>query len=209
MSKMLMQNMVLGPVATNCILVKNTETDEMFIVDPADRAGDIAKAVTKMNGQPVGILLTHGHFDHICAVNDLKDLYEIPVYACVKERDVLEDANLNLSGSWMAPYTTSADQYLIDGQVFSLAGFEIQMFHTPGHTHGSCCYYIKEEGVLLSGDTLFAGSVGRVDFPTSSPSDMRSSVRKLLDTLPEETKVYPGHEQSTTIGYEKRYNPFA
>ena len=209
MSKIMIQTLVLGPVATNCILIKNTETNEMIIVDPADQAGDISQAVTQMNGIPVGILLTHGHFDHICAVNDLKDLYDLPVYACVKECDVMEDSRLNLSASWMSPYATKADHLLSDGQVFTLAGFEIQMWHTPGHTHGSRCYYIKDEGVLLSGDTLFAGSVGRMDFPTSSASDMRESIRRLLDHLPEETKVYPGHEQSTTIGYEKRYNPFA
>ena len=101
MSKIMIQTLVLGPVATNCILIKNTETNEMIIVDPADQAGDISQAVTQMNGIPVGILLTHGHFDHICAVNDLKDLYDLPVYACVKECDVMEDSRLNLSASWM------------------------------------------------------------------------------------------------------------
>lgn len=210
MSKMMIQKIVLGPVATNCFLIKNTQTNEMIIVDPPAKAGEIAKAITVMNGQPTGILLTHGHFDHICAVNELKDIYDnLKVYAYVKEKEVLEDPMLNLSGSWMSAYTTKADELLVDEQVFTLAGFEIKVLHTPGHTQGSCCYYFAGEDVLISGDTLFAGSCGRTDFPTSSFTQMRASLRKLFDTLPEDTLVYPGHEQSTTIGYEKRYNPFA
>ncbi|MGI6011498.1 MAG: MBL fold metallo-hydrolase [Ruminococcus sp.] len=209
MGKAIIKNMVLGPVGTNCILIKNSETGKMLIVDPADQAGEITKAVTLLDGQPAGILLTHGHFDHICAVNDLRDLYEIPVFACRQEKDVLEDSSLNLSAAWNTPYSTRADRLLEDGEEFTLADFAIHMMHTPGHTHGSCCYYFPEEGFLLSGDTLFAGSVGRMDFPTSSASDMKASLQRLLSSLPEETVVYPGHESSTTIGYEKRYNPFA
>lgn len=209
MGKAIFKNMVLGPVGTNCILIKNSDTGEMLIVDPADQAGEIAKAVTLLDGNPVGILLTHGHFDHICAVDDLRDLYEIPVFACKQEKDVLEDSMLNLSASWDTPYSTHADRLLEDEEEFTLAGFAIRMMHTPGHTHGSCCYYFPEEGFLLSGDTLFAGSVGRMDFPTSSARDMKESLQRLLSSLPEDTAVYPGHESSTTIGYEKRYNPFA
>ena len=100
------------------------------------------------------------------------------------------------------------DVFLDDLDVFRTAGFSIQIIHTPGHTKGSCCYYLKDEGVLFSGDTLFCGSVGRTDFPGGSASDIVRSLHKLLDSLPEETEVYPGHDVSTTIGYEKRYNPF-
>src|SRR5699024_11170771 len=157
----------------------------------------------------VGILLTHGHFDHIGAVDDLRDLYDIPVFACREEADVLEDPELNLSAAWNESCSTHADRLLDDGEKFTLAGFEIQMLHTPGHTHGSCCYYIPEEGILLSGDTLFAGSVRRMDFPTSSGRAMQASLQRLLCHLPEDTAVYPGHESTTTIGHEKRYNPFA
>ncbi|MGI6006972.1 MAG: MBL fold metallo-hydrolase [Ruminococcus sp.] len=209
MGKAIIKNMVLGPVATNCLLIKNSETKEMLIVDPADQAGEISRAVTLLDGRPVGILLTHGHFDHICAVDDLRDLYEIPVFACKAEKDVLEDSTLNLSAAWQHPYSTHADRLLEDGEEIVLAGFPIRMMHTPGHTHGSCCYYFTEEGFLLSGDTLFAGSVGRMDFPTSSASDMKESLQRLLTSLPEDTAVYPGHEGTTTIGHEKRYNPFA
>lgn len=209
MKKAIIKSMVLGSVATNCILIKNSETKELLIVDPADQAGDISRAVTLLDGQPVGILLTHGHFDHIGAVDDLRDLYDIPVFACREEEDVLEDPGLNLSAAWNESCSTHADRLLDDEEEFTLAGFEIQMLHTPGHTHGSCCYYIPEEGILLSGDTLFAGSVGRMDFPTSSGRAMQASLQRLLSSLPEDTAVYPGHEGTTTIGHEKRYNPFA
>ena len=140
----------------------------------------------------------------ICGIS-----YDIPVFACREEADVLEDPELNLSAAWNESCSTHADRLLDDGEKFTLAGFEIQMLHTPGHTHGSCCYYIPEEGILLSGDTLFAGSVGRMDFPTSSGRAMQASLQRLLCDLPEDTAVYPGHESTTTIGHEKRYNPFA
>ena len=101
-----------------------------------------------------------------------------------------------------------ADILLEDLQAFEAAGFSVQMLHTPGHTPGSCCYYLKDEGILFSGDTLFYGSVGRTDFPGGSTAQIVESLHRLTDSLPEETEVYPGHDISTTIGYEKRYNPF-
>ena len=106
------------------------------------------------------------------------------------------------------PCSVRPDVFLEDLQVFEAAGFSIQMLHTPGHTKGSCCYYLKDERVLFSGDTLFCGSVGRTDFPGGSSREIRESLHKLLNALPDETNVYPGHDTSTTIGYEKRYNPF-
>ena len=108
----------------------------------------------------------------------------------------------------MHGYTLNADVYLTDLQVVELAGFSVQMIETPGHTVGSCCYYLKDEGVLFSGDTVFCGSVGRTDFPEGSTSAIVNSLHRLLEALPDETEVYPGHDVSTTIGYEKRYNPF-
>ena len=101
-----------------------------------------------------------------------------------------------------------ADKLLTDLQVFEAAGFSVQMLYTPGHTEGSCCYYLEEEGILFSGDTLFYGSVGRTDFPGGSTAQIVQSLHRLTDNLPEDTEVFPGHDMSTTIGYEKRYNPF-
>lgn len=209
MKKAVIEQLVLGMVGTNTWLIKNKENSEMLIIDPADESERIREKIEQMQGKPVAILLTHGHFDHILAADDLRDLYGIPMYACAAERQILTDPVKNLSGSWASAYVLLADQWVCDGKKLELAGFSIEVFHTPGHTAGSCCYYLPEEEVLFSGDTLFAQSVGRTDFPTGSGADMKKSVGRLLKELPEETRVCPGHNEETTIGYEKRYNPFA
>lgn len=209
MKKAVIEQLVLGMVGTNTWLIKNKENSEMLIIDPADESERIREKIEQMEGKPVAVLLTHGHFDHILAADDLRDLYGIPIYACAAEQQILTDPVKNLSGSWANSYVLLADQWVCDGKKLELAGFSIEVFHTPGHTAGSCCYYLPEEEVLFSGDTLFAQSVGRTDFPTGSGADMKKSVGRLLKELPEETRVCPGHNEETTIGYEKRYNPFA
>lgn len=208
MSKLELQQCVLGMVFTNCYLIKNKETGEMLIVDPADAPERIFAKVAELGGKPVGILLTHGHYDHILAVEDVKKKYGISVYACSMEQKLLEDPFMNLSANCGRSSSIKPDVLLHDLDVFEAAGFSIQMLHTPGHTPGSCCYYLKDEGVLFSGDTLFYGSVGRTDLPGGSTAKIVASLHKLVDSLPEDTEVFPGHDTSTTIGYEKRYNPF-
>lgn len=209
MAEMKVEYMVLGMVSTNCYLIQNTETNELILVDPADNASRLAKQIERMEGKPVAVLLTHGHFDHIMAADDIRKKYDIPVYVHELDEEVLENPSLNLSGNWAGAYSMKADRQVREGSVLKLAGFEIKVLHTPGHTQGSCCYYFPEQQVLFSGDTLFAQSYGRVDFPTSSPSAMRDSIKRLLSELPEETGVLPGHEMTTSIAMEKRYNPLA
>ena len=206
--RIMIRQAVLGQVRTNVYFVKNTETQEMFIVDPADQADVIKQRIAAMEGKPTAILLTHGHFDHIMAVSELKNAFSIPVIACAREAEMLNDPVRNMTDYTDRLVSFDADRYLDDLDVFTCAGFEIQMLHTPGHTPGSCCYYLKDEKVLFSGDTLFCGSCGRTDFPGGSMSQMRNSLHRLMENLPEETVVYPGHESATTIGEEKRYNPF-
>ena len=208
MGKLELQQMVLGPVYTNCYFVKNKETKELLIIDPADSPKRIFQKVEDMGAKPVGILLTHGHFDHIMAVKEVKEEYQISVYACSHEKMMLKEPSVNMTDRMRKPCSICPDIFLEDLEVFEAAGFSIQMFHTPGHTKGSCCYYMQEEGVLFSGDTLFCGSVGRTDFPGGSAREIRESLHRLLNALPDDTEVYPGHDMSTTIGYEKRYNPF-
>ena len=208
MSKLEMQQCVLGQVFTNCYFLKNKKTGELLIVDPGDYAEKVFQKVALMQGKPVGILLTHGHFDHIMAVKEVKEKYQIPVYACMQEEVMLAEPTINMTAVYGSACSIKPDVLLDDGQIFEAAGFSIQMFHTPGHTKGSCCYYIEDEGVLFSGDTLFCGSVGRTDFPGGSSAEIVRSLHKLVDALPEDTEVFPGHDTSTTIGYEKRYNPF-
>ena len=208
MKKAVIEQLVLGMVGTNTWLIKNKENGELLIVDPADESARIEEKINRMGGKPVAILLTHGHFDHMMAVKEVKEKYQIPVYACMQEEAMLAEPTINMTAVYGSACSIKPDVLLDDGQIFEAAGFSIQMFHTPGHTKGSCCYYIKDEGVLFSGDTLFCGSVGRTDFPGGSSAEIVRSLHKLVDTLPEDTEVFPGHDASTTIGYEKRYNPF-
>ena len=208
MNKLELQKCILGSVYTNCYFLKNKETGELIIIDPADHPEKIISKVNEMQGTPSGILLTHGHFDHILAADAVRSEYGISIYACEKEIRTLNDPAINLSSYHGQSAVLKPDVLLKDLQVFELAGFSIQMIETPGHTEGSCCYYLKDEGVLFSGDTVFCGSVGRTDFPGGSTAEIVRSLHKLLDALPEDTEVYPGHDASTSIGYEKRYNPF-
>ena len=209
MKHAVIEQKVLGMVSTNTWFLKNKETGALLIIDPADQPLLIQQKITAMEGKPEAILLTHGHFDHMMAADAVRSMYGIPVLALEEEKNLLENPGYNLSGSWAAPCSLQADRWLKDGEILELAGFAIRVLHTPGHTQGSCCYYLEEEGVLFSGDTLFAGSVGRTDFPTSSTRQMMNSVHMLLEQLPGETKVFSGHGEETTISYEKRYNPFA
>lgn len=209
MKKAELYKCILGSVYTNCYFLKNKATGEVLIVDPADEAEKIFEKLKEISGTPKAILLTHGHFDHIQAVEEVRKQYHIPVYAQREEEKMLLDSSLNLSGNCgRIVCSIEADIFLTDLEVFEAAGFSVQVIHTPGHTEGSCCYYIEEENLLFSGDTLFYGSVGRTDLPGGSMGEIVRSLHKLVDSLPEETEVYPGHDTSTTIGYEKRYNPF-
>lgn len=198
----------VGMVRTNCYGLLNAQTKEMILVDPGDDPETVASMVVQMGGKPAAILLTHGHFDHIMAVEALKGKYQIPVYAGSEEEDVLSDPALNKTDLLHRPMSIRPEVLLKDEEEFHLAGFSLRAYHTPGHTKGSMCYYFPEEAVLVSGDTLFCESVGRTDLPTGSSRQIIESLRHLLEILPEETDVLPGHESATTIGHEKRYNPF-
>ena len=199
--------MTLGMVGTNVWICVNEETKEAFVVDPADGAEQIEAKLAQNQWTLKGILLTHGHFDHIGAVEALRNAYQVPVWAAEAERELLSDVEATLSGSWTGrPIRVKADHWLQDLDCFMLAGMRIQMILTPGHTAGSCCYYLAEEHVLLSGDTLFAGSCGRTDLPTGSMNAIVRSIRERLFALPPETEVYPGHGETTSIGWEQRSN---
>ncbi len=200
---------VIGPVGTNCYIVRNEALKECFVIDPAVCPPELVSHIKKEGLSVKAVLLTHGHFDHIMGLDDFLKEFPVPVYACEAEKELLESAELNSSrGMFGSPYIFSRAEYVSDRQVLHIAGFEIRVIHTPGHTAGGCCYHIPEENVLFSGDTLFRASVGRTDLPTGSMGELVRSVREKLMVLPEETKVYPGHMEETTIGYEKRYNPF-
>lgn len=210
MENIKIRTVTVGVCSTNCYIAWHKDTKEAFFIDPGDQASTIISVCRQLELIPKAILLTHGHFDHIMAVPELKHEFDIPVYAAEKERDVLENASINLSGMiGRIGLSLHPDHFVEEGDKLEIAGLSIQVLETPGHTKGSTCFYLKEEQVLFSGDTLFCNSYGRVDFPTGSMSQMMHSVRDKLFLLPEETTVFPGHEEATDIAYEKKYNPLA
>lgn len=200
--------MVLGPVQTNCYFLINEDTKEVLIVDPADRAQKIIEWINSEGLKPTAILLTHGHFDHIMGVAGVKKEYNIPIYASKDEVEVLADPQINVSTIMGAYLSMKADKLFSDGDVLELAGMKLKVISTPGHTIGSVCFYMEEEKVLISGDTLFEASVGRSDFPTGSSRQLIESIKTRLFVLPDDTDVFPGHGGTTSIAYEKAHNPF-
>jgi glyoxylase-like metal-dependent hydrolase (beta-lactamase superfamily II) len=193
--------------ATNCYILYDDNTKEGFIIDPADSPDRIIDLVTKLQVNVKALLLTHGHFDHIGATNQLKKHYNVDIYAHEEEVELLKDININLSAHFDEPNSVTVDVPLRDGNVFEVAGFKIKVIHTPGHTVGSCCYVVSddERERLFSGDTIFYHSYGRTDLPTGSGGTIiRSIIDKLL-VLEGSMEVYPGHGDTTTINDEKKW----
>ena len=191
--------MVLGSYQTNCYFIYQEDKKRAIVVDPADQGRKIYEALLRNGIRVEAILLTHGHFDHIWGTGELRESAGVKLYALDAEKKVCEDSHNNVSDMTGRPYTVTPDEYLKDRQEMTLAGIHFQVIATPGHTIGSCCYYFPEAGFLVSGDTLFAESVGMTDFPTGSMSSIVRSIKEKLYVLPGETKVYTGHGDSTTI----------
>ena len=199
---------VLSVCQTNCYYVFRDGSDEVVIIDPGDR-GDIVYQDAKSLGcnKVAGILLTHGHGDHTGGALQLKELTGAKIYAYEEEAELLKDPEKNLSG-WFGPaYGWEADEYFRDNQEFDMAGIHFKVLHTPGHTQGGCCYYDAEDNCCFCGDTIFNGSVGRTDFYSGSARALIDSIQKRIFTLPPDTKLYPGHNEETTVAYEMKYNP--
>ena len=199
---------ILGMVGTNCYLLCNMDIKECVLIDPADSQDEISRMIDESGCSLKGILLTHGHFDHIMAADAVRDKYDVKVYASCDEKNTLEQPHINLGEAYGLKLSVKADVWHKDGEILKLAGFDIEALHTPGHTEGGSCYYIREIGVLFSGDTLFCGSVGRTDFPGGSMSEIVRSIKEKVMVLPDDTKVYPGHGEGTSVGYERVNNPF-
>lgn len=199
---------MLGICQTNCYFVYREGSSQALVFDPADKGDYIYNGLKEKGFTVAAILLTHGHFDHIWGVEALKELSGVKVYAYEEEREVCENASVNVSKGAGRPCIVQADTYLKDGEERTIEGISFKLLATPGHTKGSCCYYFEDDKILISGDTLFQESVGRTDLPTGSMSTLVRSVKEKLMPLPEDVRVYPGHGEATTIGYEKQHNPF-
>ena len=210
MNKLGIYVLTLGPVQTNVFVAYNKETLECLIVDPSAQAQSIIKVIEENKLKPSAILLTHGHFDHIMAVNDLVEKYKIKVYISKNDEAMLGDSYKSGGKSFIGHgYVAKADFLLNDGDVIRLLDEDIKFIATPGHTKGSGCYYIESEKILFSGDTVFREDCGRTDlYGGDNPTIIRSIYDKVL-TLPEDVNILPGHMDMTTVGHEKKFNPVA
>ena len=211
------KKLILGPVGTNCYIFHPEDSREAVVFDPGDRGDKVYEFLSDNELKLVSVMLTHGHFDHIMGVPALiryaKDNGDSPLlYASEDEKALLSDAVLNCSGTAMNygedGVTLNADVWLKDGEILETCGLSITCIKTPGHTEGSMSFYMPEERMLVCGDTVFEGSVGRTDLPTGSDAALQRSISEKIAVLPEFTYILPGHGPETTVRDEKQYNPW-
>ena len=208
MADLKVKRRVLSACQTNCYYVYREGADDIVIIDPGSNGEIVYDDIKGLGFEKVaGILLTHGHGDHTGGARRLKELSGAKIYAYEDEAEIVKDPEKNLSGWFGTAYGFEADEYFHDKQTFTMAGVTFTVFYTPGHTKGGCCYYVEEDGVLFCGDTIFNGSVGRTDFYSGSINELARSIRDRILTLPDETKLYSGHGDRTTVEYERKYNP--
>jgi hydroxyacylglutathione hydrolase len=196
----------VGPLQENCFLVRRDGADRALLVDPGDEAGRLQAAMGELGVTPEAILLTHTHFDHIGAVAPIARAAGVPVYCPREELAVLKDPGAFFPPMFGPVEGWEADHAVDGGDRLQLAGFEVEVISTPGHSPGHVTYAI--EGALFSGDVLFQGSVGRTDLPGGDHATLMASIAGLLERFDDDTKVHPGHMGLTTLGRERATNPF-
>jgi len=199
----------VGPVQENAFIARREGSDRAIVVDPGDEADRLIHAIDELNLSVDAILVTHTHFDHIGAVAPMARATGAPVYCPALETFVLADINSFVPFPGFGPFESyDADETVEGGERLQLAGLDIEVLHTPGHSPGHVTYAVENQGALFSGDVLFQGSVGRVDLPGGDWETLLASIGTLVDRFDEETTVYPGHMGITTLGRERATNPF-
>ncbi|MFU8887445.1 MAG: MBL fold metallo-hydrolase [Trueperaceae bacterium] len=201
--------LTVGPVAANAYLVSDEATGATVVIDPGDEAPRLLAALEEAGRPLAEIWLTHAHFDHIGAVAALRETHPVPVRLHPADAPLYDDAEQQAGWFGMRvrpPGVAPVD--LADGERLALGGHLFEVLHTPGHAPGHVAFYAADAGVLFSGDALFRGSVGRTDLPLCDPAALDRSLRERLLVLPDATRVLPGHGPETTIGLERRSNPF-
>jgi glyoxylase-like metal-dependent hydrolase (beta-lactamase superfamily II) len=206
---MILETFPVGPLQANCILLGDEEAGEAIVIDPGDEAERIHGRLTILGLKLKQILLTHAHIDHMGGAFKLKQLTGAHIF--LNEDDRLLLKTMKMQASWIGipmPETAPPDEGLADGQIVGLERYPAQVIHTPGHTQGSVCLHFAPLKLLVAGDTLFEDSIGRTDLPGGNYDQIIDSIHTRLLALPDETRVLTGHGPETTIGAERRSNPF-
>ena len=206
---MILESLIVGPFQENCYIIGDEASGTGAVVDPGDEAARIALAVEGTGLEVASIIVTHAHIDHVGAVASLADEYACPVLMHAEAEAML--AGLPTQAMMMGirfGRVPVVDRHIEDGEVLEVGTVRLRSLYTPGHAPGHLAFHVEGEGVVISGDALFAGSVGRVDLPGGSMEVLMRSIEGRLLTLPDETAVYPGHGPATTIGEERAHNPF-
>jgi glyoxylase-like metal-dependent hydrolase (beta-lactamase superfamily II) len=206
--------LVLGAYETNCYILRESKSaGDCLIIDTGLEAGGLIDFLCEYKLNPVAVVLTHGHIDHINGLAQLrKNFSGVKTYVHKHDAKILTDQQSNLSFlAGLGPAANDAveaDFTLEEGSIVEQAGIKLEVLHTPGHTPGGICLHSKKEQIIFVGDTLFADSIGRTDMPGGSMTQLIKSIKEKLLTLPDETIVYPGHGPQTTIGRERTHNPY-
>lgn len=205
----MLRSFEVGPLGANCYILSCDKTGEAVVIDPGGVTSEMTRHLESRGQKVVFIICTHGHYDHIGGVSEIRKQCGAPVLIHADDRDMLVNPRKYVPFlGMMLPDMAEPERILAGGEVLKVGGLTLKILHTPGHTKGSISIVVMEEELVFTGDTLFMEGVGRTDLPGGSTAQLTSSIKEKLFTLPDKTTVYPGHGPQTDIGYEKKHNPF-